>query len=102
VVGDGRGRPRPRRGETKAGVLTAFLIAEVLTVVGAAIGFRLHGYELVSLLWVVPGIAALLWAFARFERWRGREVPLFVDRLVVAMLFIPGIALGDWLQDVAR
>ena len=102
MADDARGRSRPRRRETRASVLAAFLIGEAVTVVGAAIGFRLHGYGLLSFLWLLPGIAALLWALARFERWRGRQLPLYLGRLVVVILFIPGIALGDRLQDTLR
>jgi hypothetical protein len=102
VVDDGRDGSRPRRSGTRAAVLVAFLIAEAVTVIGAAIGFRVHGYALPSILWLLPGIAALLWAVTRFERWRGRELPIFLGRLFIVGLFIPGIAFGDWLQDTVR
>jgi len=94
--------PRTGRRGSLWPVVVAFLVAEAVTVTGAALGFRRHGYGMEALLWILPGLGVLAWAFHRLERWRGSEFPFYVDRVILILFFIPAVAIGDWLQEVLR
>ena len=83
-------------------MILSVLAAEGTFIAGEAAGLRLHGYSPLGLLWIVPGLAAGLWAMARIERWRGSEFGPFAGKLVFLAMFLPTIVFGDWLQEAIR